>query len=224
MIAEREKQIAVGRLHDAAAELMPREGGPCCRKMTLTSSRRGACRHRAGARHRGAAAAVGRLGIAEIDRAVSARSRGRATTSSKPPWPRAKTFGTPASGGDSLPSRVTMRMRPGRSVTSMRPSGRKASDHGCTRPLATVSTAMSPAEVGKVGGCGAYARRRAATTAQQSISDFRMRRHRCDIAARFRMVLRREFADKCTSGVMLGSSCGPSAYAAASGWSGRPCR
>ncbi len=56
-------------------------------------------------------------------------------TSSNPPWPRANTFGKPATGGDSLPSGVTTRMRPGRSVTSMRPSGRKASAQGCCRPL-----------------------------------------------------------------------------------------
>src|SRR5262249_24072633 len=50
------------------------------------------------------------------------------------------------SGGDSFPSRVAMRSRPGRSVTSMRPSGRKASPHGFDRPRATVSTWRSPAE------------------------------------------------------------------------------
>jgi hypothetical protein len=46
-----------------------------------------------------------------------------------------------------------MRMRPGRSVTSMRPSGKKASDQGCTRPEATVSTLRLPANEGKI--CGA---------------------------------------------------------------------
>ena len=49
----------------------------------------------------------------------------------------------------------TMRMRPARSVTSMRPSGRKASDQGCTRPPATVSTLRFPAEEVNTGCAGA---------------------------------------------------------------------
>src|SRR5262245_21757086 len=36
-----------------------------------------------------------------------------------------------------------MRMRPGRSVTRIRPSGRNCSAQGWTRPLATVSTRMA---------------------------------------------------------------------------------
>src|SRR5690349_4968727 len=40
-----------------------------------------------------------------------------------------------------------MRIWPGRSVTSMRPSGRKASDQGLRKPLATVSTASCPDSV-----------------------------------------------------------------------------
>src|SRR5262245_33005940 len=65
-------------------------------------------------------------------------------TSGRPPWPAAKTFGRPASAGESLPSAATIRMRPGRSVTSMRPSGRKATAQGWSRPFATVWTAKSP--------------------------------------------------------------------------------
>ena len=49
-------------------------------------------------------------------------------------------------GGDSCPSAVTMRMRPGRSVTSILPSGKNASAQGCTRPVATVCTSSCPAE------------------------------------------------------------------------------
>ena len=41
-----------------------------------------------------------------------------------------------------------MRMRPGRSVTSILPSGRNASDHGLTRPLAKVRTSSPPADDG----------------------------------------------------------------------------
>src|SRR5262245_12861750 len=48
-------------------------------------------------------------------------------------------------------------MRPGRSVTSMRPLGRKASDHGCDRPCATVWTASLPAELEKVGSAASTA-------------------------------------------------------------------
>ena len=67
-------------------------------------------------------------------------------TSSRPPWPDAQTSGAPLSGGENCPSAVTMRMRPGRSVTSILPSGRNASDHGWTRPLAKVRTSSSPAD------------------------------------------------------------------------------
>jgi hypothetical protein len=42
-------------------------------------------------------------------------------------------------GADFVPSGAMMRIRPGRSVTSMRPSGRNASDHGCTRPVVSTS-------------------------------------------------------------------------------------
>src|SRR5262249_58831804 len=49
------------------------------------------------------------------------------------------------------PFGVTIRIRPGRSVTSMRPSGRKARDQGCDRPCETVWTVRLPAELGKVG-------------------------------------------------------------------------
>src|SRR5215468_5167408 len=68
-----------------------------------------------------------------------------------PAWLWAKTLGTLPSAGDSWPFRVAMRIRPGRSVTSMRPSGKNASDHGFTKPSATVRTDRSPAELGNVG-------------------------------------------------------------------------
>src|ERR1700712_3945240 len=69
-------------------------------------------------------------------------------TSSSPPWPEAHTSGTPLSGGDNWPSADTIRMRPGRSVTSILPSGRNASDHGLTRPLAKLRTSRAPADDG----------------------------------------------------------------------------
>jgi hypothetical protein len=52
--------------------------------------------------------------------------------------------------GDDLPSRVTMSKRPGRSVTSILPSGRNASPHGWTSPRAIVSTLRFPALEGNV--------------------------------------------------------------------------
>src|SRR5688500_3904292 len=69
----------------------------------------------------------------------------------RPPWPPACTCGTPASGGESVPSRETRRRRPARSVTSMPPSGRSARPHGCSRPLATTVTR---AESELASGCG----------------------------------------------------------------------
>lgn len=52
-----------------------------------------------------------------------------------------------AIGADTLPSRPTMRICPGRSVTSMRPSDKKASDHGFCSPLATSVSLTLPASV-----------------------------------------------------------------------------
>ncbi len=58
----------------------------------------------------------------------------------RPPLPSVLTRGTPAMGvGSSTPLRM-MRSRPGRSVTSMLPSGRNARLHGCERPLVTTLT------------------------------------------------------------------------------------
>src|ERR1043165_3170880 len=91
------------------------------------------------------------------------------TMSCSPPWPEARTAGTPVAGGDSLPSRVTTRRRPGRSVTSIRPSGRNASPHGWTSPRATVSTSSGPALEGKV--C-AYAGSATNAASAASHSDF----------------------------------------------------
>ena len=63
---------------------------------------------------------------------------GDSTTSSRPPCPLAHTSGTPVKGADSLPSGLTNRRCPGNSVTR-KPcwSGKNASAHGWSRPLAT---------------------------------------------------------------------------------------
>src|SRR5262249_60793063 len=85
----------------------------------------------------------------------------------RPPLPSVLTRGRPAIGvGSSVPLRMT-RSRPGRSVTSRLPSGRKAMAHGCDRPLVTtvkrilccsaVSNTNGPAPNGgtgtPIGGC-----------------------------------------------------------------------
>src|SRR3954469_5310976 len=65
---------------------------------------------------------------------------GWSTTSCNPPCPCTVTRGRPAIGcGSSLPLLI-MRSRPAFSVTSMRPSGRTASDQGCSRPFTIWTT------------------------------------------------------------------------------------
>ena len=56
------------------------------------------------------------------------------------------TAGVPATGADIRPSVPKIRNRPGRSVTSIRPSGSHAIPHGVSSPVATSSkTNVSPA-------------------------------------------------------------------------------
>ena len=108
-------------------------------------SRRRACRRRAGR----APSRCGRRRRADRRSrnrwSGSARSCGRARRhaarpgSTQTPSARRRAAATAC-------RRATMRSRPGRSVTSMRPSGRKASAQGLSSPLTTVSTARSPAE------------------------------------------------------------------------------
>jgi hypothetical protein len=81
---------------------------------------------------------------------------GSKATSSRPPCPPVSTSGTPASGADTLPLRSTMRSRPGRSVTIIRPSGRNSSAQGCSRPRATVSARTTPSVAFGVGERGAW--------------------------------------------------------------------
>ena len=69
----------------------------------------------------------------------SSLKSGDNTTSSRPPCPLAQTCGTPLIGSDSLPSLLTTRRCPGRSVTSMRPSPMNARPQGFCIPLATSS-------------------------------------------------------------------------------------
>ena len=65
---------------------------------------------------------------------------GCSTTSCRPPWPCTVTSGSPFTGlGSSKPLATTLSL-PAFSVTSMRPSGRNASDQGCSRPSTTRTT------------------------------------------------------------------------------------
>ena len=103
------------------------------------------------ARHRGAPAAGGAFGEAEIDRLVLRKGVVERDVE------QAALAGGPDLGHalerrrKPVRPRVTMRMRPGRSVTSMRPSGRNASAQGWTRPLATVSNLELARRRGKTG-------------------------------------------------------------------------
>ena len=78
---------------------------------------------------------------------LSAKS-GASATSRRPPWPCANTCGTPSMAEDSVPSSRTTRSLPVlRSVTRMRPSGRKSMPQGWSRPEAISCTATAPASV-----------------------------------------------------------------------------
>src|SRR5688500_17984034 len=68
---------------------------------------------------------------------------GSSATSSKPPWPRASTAGSPVTGAESFPSADNTRSRPGRSVISILPPGRNARPHGFCRPSTTVTTSKA---------------------------------------------------------------------------------
>lgn len=73
-----------------------------------------------------------------------------------PPWPWAKTAGVPSMGSDTEPSDDTVTRSPGSSVTSIRPSGRKARPHGVSRPAATSRTEIgtSPVLTVSIWFCG----------------------------------------------------------------------
>ena len=78
-----------------------------------------------------------------------------------------------AKRGDTWPSVDTVRSRPGRSVTSMRPSGRKVRPQGWSSPRATVSTTISAFSVLRRCGCCAQAGREATTNATQAKTEQR---------------------------------------------------
>ena len=80
----------------------------------------------------------------QVDEPVRAERRGRAPGPSARPRPSALTSPTSATGSSiSSPSASSIRTRPGRSVTSARPSGRNAISHGTSSPVATTLDAAA---------------------------------------------------------------------------------
>ena len=100
-----------------------------------------ALEHELGARDAGAVlAVVARLGVGEIDDAAGGEVGRQQDVEQAALAAGGDLRHALQDGGESLPSLPTRRMRPGRSVTSSRPSGRKGMPHGCSSPLAKVST------------------------------------------------------------------------------------
>ena len=91
------------------------------------------------ARHRRAVAAVAGLGIAPVDPVRCRRTSGPAPRRAGRTGRRASTAGSPATGSPSAAVALDDAQPPGRSVTSKRPSGRKASAQGLARPRATLT-------------------------------------------------------------------------------------
>ncbi len=90
-------------------------------------------------------------------RCRSRRNRARAPRRGARPGPPPRPPGRRQSGSEMVPSRVTTRRRPGRSVTRRRPSGRNATPHGCSSPAATVSTVIGVALAAGALVCSARA-------------------------------------------------------------------
>ena len=82
---------------------------------------------------------------------------GSSTTSNNPPWSWAWTAGTPLMLPDSWPVAESSSRRPGRSVTSMRPSGRKASPQGLDSPVVSSLTETSTVAVAGAAAAGGSA-------------------------------------------------------------------
>ena len=159
------------------------------RKMTCDGFERRAVLAEACPRDARAGAALAAiLGEAQIDEPVLREVRDRAPRREGRPGRGPRRAGTPWSGSESVPSAATMRRRPGRSVTSMRPSGRKARPQGFCRSRATVSTTTSTLSVrrrwvswARAAGCAptVRAQARARRSSQHRISpSIRCRRAR----------------------------------------------
>jgi hypothetical protein len=135
-VAERDEQHAVAREHEATAEVQRRRQRRRLMEdhLHVLDLRQGAI-HEPAACHGGVVhAAVTRLGVAPVDQLIGGERRVEAHVEQAALAARS-TAGSPATGSDiCLPSALTTRSRPGRSVTSILPLGRNARPHGLTSP------------------------------------------------------------------------------------------
>ena len=88
---------------------------------------------------------------------------GWSAMSRSPPWPTAAISGRPVIGSETFRSRPMVRSAPAFSVTRITPSGKKAKDHGRSRPSAMVSSMAAETELSS-----AFARRDISGTAKQA--------------------------------------------------------
>ena len=137
----RDEERAVAAEHQPAAEVRPRVERRRLMEddLDVFDARRGVLDQPASSDRRVVGAAVAWLCVAPVDQPIRCeawieRDVEQSTLSPGVHRWQART------GSDSLPSAPTTRRRPGRSVTSIRPSGRKAMPHGFSRPSATVTT------------------------------------------------------------------------------------
>jgi hypothetical protein len=121
------EQTGRGGEHDARAAVVLLDTLGCWLKITCTSVSRSP---QPAARHRGAVAALARLGDRSSTGSWLSANFGSSTTSSRPHCRRHRSAAGRPAARRGRPSAPTMRSRPARSVTSMRPSGRKASGPG----------------------------------------------------------------------------------------------
>jgi len=96
------------------------------------------------ARHRSRGTPFAKLRIGKIDEAVRLEVRVDRHIEQSPLL-LGENFAHAGRGFDMVPSLATSRSVPGRSVTSICPSGRKVRAQGWASPLATVSTLIGPA-------------------------------------------------------------------------------
>ena len=153
---------------------LPLDSGPSWRKITFTSSSLPSSA--SVARAIAVRAPPPRARRSRNRSSCSARNRGRARRRAVRPGRTQRPSARLAAAPTACRPASTIRMRPGRSVTSMRPSGRKASAQGCDSPPATVSTLRSPADDLKVCALRRGRQQRRAMASGE--------RDRCDACAR----------------------------------------
>src|SRR5688572_17791448 len=101
---------------------------------------------------------------------------GASTTSSRPPWPLAHTAGTPLIGADFVPLAAMCSKRPGRSVTRKPPSGSRATDQGCSRPVAISVMRTSLPAFAETADAGALASTLVAASVEPFAGDWQAAR------------------------------------------------